>query len=327
MRLAASRGRALFCLTPCQEKPMLRQAFLTMSNSQELENIALHNPMARKFALRFVAGETLDQAVEAIKALNKNGIMATFDQLGENVHTEQAAIADANSYIKILERIVSSGINSNVSLKLTQMGLDVDQELCFKNLCRICQRAKELNNIFVRIDMESSAYTDRTLAMFRRLWHDAGYRNVGVVLQSYLYRTEGDVREMNKLGARVRLCKGAYNEPAEVAFPRKEDVDANYAKLTRLLLTEGNYPAIATHDSRLIEYTKRFAAKRGISPSKFEFQMLYGVRREAQVELVRQGYNMRVYVPYGREWYPYFMRRLAERPANVVFVMSNMFRR
>lgn len=306
---------------------MLRQAFLTMSNSEELENLALHNPMARRFALRFVAGETLDQAVNAIKALNKNGIMATFDQLGENVHTEQAAVGAANSYIKILERIVSSGINSNVSLKLTQMGLDVDQEMCFKNMCRICERAKELNNIFVRIDMESSAYTDRTLDMFRRLWHDAGYRNVGVVLQSYLYRTEGDVREMNSLGARVRLCKGAYNEPADVAFPRKEDVDSNYAKLTRLLLTEGNYPAIATHDSRLIEYTKRFANKRGIPPSKFEFQMLYGVRRELQVDLVRQGYNMRVYVPYGREWYPYFMRRLAERPANVVFVMSNLFRR
>jgi proline dehydrogenase len=298
-----------------------------MSNSQELENIALHNGAARRFALRFVAGETLDQAVKAIMALNRNGIMATFDHLGENVDTAEAAIAAADSYIQILERIVSSGINSNASLKLTQMGLDVDKELCFQNLCRICQRAKELNNIFVRIDMESSAYTERTLDMFRRLWHDAGYRNVGVVLQSYLYRTEGDVREMNKLGARVRLCKGAYNEPAEVAFPRKEDVDANYAKLTRLLLTEGNYPAIATHDPRLIEYTKRFAARRGIEPSKFEFQMLYGVRRESQVELVRQGYNMRVYVPYGHEWYPYFMRRLAERPANVMFVMGNLFRR
>jgi proline dehydrogenase len=306
---------------------VLRQAFLTMSNSQELENIALHNGAARKFALRFVAGETLDQAVKAIKALNQKGIMATFDQLGENVDTPEAATAAADSYIRILERIVSSGINSNVSLKLTQMGLDVDPELCFQNLCRICQRAKELHDIFVRIDMESSAYTDRTLDMFRRLWHDAGYRNVGVVLQSYLYRTEADVREMNKLGARVRLCKGAYNEPDEVAFPKKEDVDANYAKLTRLLLTEGNYPAIATHDSRLIEYTKRFAAKRGIEPSRFEFQMLYGVRRELQVDLVRQGYNMRVYVPYGREWYPYFMRRLAERPANVMFVVGNLFRR
>ena len=175
--------------------------------------------------------------------------------------------------------------------------------------------------------MESSAYTDRTLNLFRKLWHESGYRNVGVVLQAYLYRTEQDVKELNSLGARVRLCKGAYNEPAEVAFPRKADVDANYAKLAALLLREGTYPAIATHDSRLIEYTKRYAAKRGIDRSKFEFQMLYGIRRELQDELAQQGYNMRVYVPYGHEWYPYFMRRLAERPANVMFFMSNLARR
>jgi proline dehydrogenase len=213
-----------------------------------------------------------------------------------------------------------------VSLKLTQMGLDVDEDLCFDNLTRICEKAKELDN-FVRLDMESTAYTDRTLAMFRRLWDDKGFRNVGVVLQSYLYRTENDVRQMNELGARVRLCKGAYNEPPEHAFPRKADVDANYAKLCRLLLREGNYPGIATHDERLIEYVKKFAAAHGIEPAKFEFQMLYGVRRELQEELVRQGYNMRVYVPYGQEWYPYFMRRLAERPANVVFIMGNLLRR
>jgi proline dehydrogenase len=206
------------------------------------------------------------------------------------------------------------------------MGLDVDEELCFRNVSRICQRAKELDN-FVRLDMESSAYTDRTLDMFRKLWHESGYRNVGIVFQAYLYRTEEDVREMNSLGARVRLCKGAYNEPAEVAFPKKADVDANYAKLVALLLQEGTYPGIATHDSRLIEYTKRFAARRGIDRSKFEFQMLYGVRREAQLELAEQGYNMRVYVPYGQQWYPYFMRRLAERPANVMFVLSNLVRR
>jgi proline dehydrogenase len=175
--------------------------------------------------------------------------------------------------------------------------------------------------------MESTAYTDRTLDMFRKLWHEKGFRNVGVVLQAYLYRTEQDVREMNELGARVRLCKGAYNEPPEHAFPRKADVDANYAKLARLLLTEGNYPGLATHDERLIEYIKKYAAAHGIEPATFEFQMLYGVRRELQEELVRQGYNMRVYVPYGHEWYPYFMRRLAERPANVVFIMSNLLRR
>jgi len=304
---------------------VLRQTFLSLSNSRELKDVALQNSLARKFALRFVAGESLDQAVNAIVDLNKNGIMATFDQLGENVHTPEAAVAAADSYVKILDRIKSARINSNVSLKLTQMGLDVDEDLCLENVSRIC-RARELDN-FVRIDMESSAYTDRTLALFRRLWNDKGYRNVGVVLQAYLYRTEEDVREMNSLGARVRLCKGAYNEPASVAFPKKSDVDANYAKLVTLLLTEGNYPGIATHDSRLIEYTKRYAASRGIDRSKFEFQMLYGVRRELQLELAQQGYNMRVYVPYGQEWYPYFMRRLAERPANVMFVLGNLVRR
>lgn len=305
---------------------MLRQAFLSMSNSRELQNVALHNRAARRFALRFVAGETLGQAIRAIAELNKTGIKATFDQLGENVNSVEAANAAADSYIQILDKIVSTGIDSNVSLKLTQMGLDVDEEVCFRNVCRICERAKELNN-FVRLDMESSAYTDRTLDMFRRLWHEAGYRNVGVVLQSYLYRTERDVREMNDLGARVRLCKGAYNEPEEVAYPKKSDVDANYARLTRLLLTEGNYPGIATHDIKLIEYTKKFAAAHGIAPGKFEFQMLYGVRRDSQTDLVRQGNNMRVYVPYGKEWYPYFMRRLAERPANVMFVLSNVVKR
>lgn len=305
---------------------VLRQTFLTMSNSSELQNIALHNGVARRFALRFVAGETLNQAVKTIVALNKKGIMATFDHLGENISTADEAVASADSYIEVLDRIERTRIKSNVSLKLTQMGLDVDEELCYRNVARICRRASELNN-FVRIDMESSAYTDRTLDLFRRLWHESGYRNVGVVLQAYLYRTEQDIREMNALGARVRLCKGAYNEPAEVAFPKKADVDANYAKLTALLLKEGTYPGIATHDARLIQYTKRYAASRGIDRAKFEFQMLYGVRRELQMELAQQGYNMRVYVPYGKEWYPYFMRRLAERPANVMFMVSNLVKR
>ncbi len=305
---------------------MLRQSFLTMSNSRELQNVALHNGTARKFALRFVAGETLQQAVRAIVELNRNGITATFDHLGENITTAAAATAAAAAYMDVLETIARTGIKSNISLKLTQMGLDVDEELSLKNMLTICSRARELD-IFVRLDMESSAYTERTLAMFRKLWHESGYRNVGVVLQAYLYRTEEDVREMNSLGARVRLCKGAYNEPADVAFPKKADVDANYAKLMRLLLKEGTYPGIATHDERLIEYTKRFAARQGIGADKFEFQMLYGVRRELQVELVRQGYNMRVYVPYGQEWYAYFMRRLAERPANVVFVLGNLLKR
>jgi proline dehydrogenase len=251
--------------------------------------------------------------------------MATFDHLGENVTSEREAVSAADDYRGMLDRIQSANLKCNVSVKLTQMGLDLGDDFCYRNVARILRHAAELNN-FVRIDMESSAYTDRTIRVFRRLWHEGGFRNAGIVLQSYLYRTESDVREMNSIGARVRLCKGAYNEPPDVAFPRKADVDANYAKLVRLLLTQGNYPAIATHDDRLIDYTKRFAAKRGIDPSKFEFQMLYGIRRETQFELAREGYNMRVYVPYGTEWYPYYMRRLAERPANVVFILGNLFR-
>jgi proline dehydrogenase len=305
---------------------VLRQTFLTLSNSRELQDIALNNGLARRFALRFVAGETLEQAVQAIRALNAKGIKATFDQLGENINTAAEARAAANSYIDILNKIESTRIDSNVSLKLTQMGLDVDEDLCYDNVSRICARAYELDT-FVRLDMESTAYTDRTLEMFRKLWHTSGYRNVGVVLQAYLYRTEEDVREMNRLGARVRLCKGAYNEPAEVAFPKKAEVDRNYAKLATLLLREGNYPGIATHDARLIEFVKRYTAKNAIAPAKFEFQMLYGVRRELQVGLAQEGYNMRVYVPYGQEWYPYFMRRLAERPANVMFIAGNLLRR
>jgi proline dehydrogenase len=305
---------------------VLRQTFLTLSNSRELQDIALHNGMARKFALRFVAGETAEQAVRVVAALNANGITASLDHLGENITRPEEARAAADSYLQLLGLIRRTGVNSNVSLKLTQMGLDIDEDLCYDNVCRILDRARELDN-FVRLDMESSAYTDRTLDMFRKLWNEGNYRNVGVVLQAYLYRTEGDVREMNSMGARVRLCKGAYNEPEEVAYPRKADVDANYARLARLLLREGNYPGIATHDERLIAHVKKFAASEGIDSAKYEFQMLYGVRREMQVDLVRQGYNMRVYVPYGHEWYPYFMRRLAERPANVVFVVGNLIRR
>jgi proline dehydrogenase len=305
---------------------LLRQTFLALSNSRELGDVALHNGTARKLVLRFVAGETLQAAVNVVKELNSKGIMATLDHLGENVSSAEEAKASADSYVGALDRIKSTGINCNVSLKLTQMGLDVNEDLCLDNVARIVERAKQYEN-FVRLDMESSAYTDRTLGIFRRLWIDKGYRNVGVVLQAYLYRTEADVREMNSLGVRVRLCKGAYNEPSEVAFPKKADVDANYAKLARLLLREGNYPGIATHDERLIAHVKKYAASRGIESAKFEFQMLYGIRRETQDELVRQGYNMRVYVPYGKEWYPYFMRRLAERPANVVFIVGNLIRR
>jgi proline dehydrogenase len=305
---------------------LLRNAFLTLSNSHELQDVALHNGMARKFALRFVAGESLDAAVRAVGDLNRKGIQATLDHLGENITQARDAKLAADSYLEALDRIAASGIKCNVSLKLTQMGLDIDEQLCLDNVSRILEKARSQDN-FVRIDMESSAYTDRTLDMFRTLWNERGYHNVGVVLQAYLYRTERDVREMNAMQARVRLCKGAYNEPANVAFPKKADVDQNYARLARLLLTEGTYPGIATHDERLITHVKKFAAQKGIDSSCFEFQMLYGIRRELQEQLVEQGYNMRVYVPYGQEWYPYFMRRLAERPANAVFIMGNLVKR
>jgi proline dehydrogenase len=305
---------------------VLRQTFLSLANSNELKNVALHNRAARKLALRFVAGDNLPQAVSVIRAINAKGIKATFDHLGENVTTNDEAQAAANSYIDILNAIAEARLDSNVSLKLTQMGMDVDEDLCYRNVERICARARETGN-FVRIDMESSAYTDRTLDLFRRLWHEDGFRNVGVVLQAYLYRSEGDVREMNAQGVRVRLCKGAYNEPPDIAFQKKSDVDANFAKLSTLLLREGTYPAIATHDSRLISFTQRYAASKGIAPSRFEFQMLNGVRPELHVELVKQGYNMRVYVPYGTEWYSYFMRRMAERPANLVLISRSLLQR
>lgn len=305
---------------------MLRQTFLTLANSNELKNVATSNRAARKLASRFIAGDTLPQAVSVIRTLNAKGIKTTFDHLGENVTTHDEAVAAADSYIDILNAIAEARLDSNVSLKLTQMGMDVDEELCYRNVERICARARDTDN-FVRIDMESSAYTDRTLDLFRRLWHRDGYRNVGVVLQAYLYRTERDVREMNAEGVRVRLCKGAYNEPEEIAFPKKADVDANFAKLTTILLREGNYPAIATHDSRLISFTQRYSASKGIEPSRFEFQMLNGVRPELHIELVKQGYNMRVYVPYGTEWYSYFMRRMAERPANLVLLSRSLLQR
>jgi proline dehydrogenase len=305
---------------------VLRQTFLSLANSNELKNVALNNRAARKLALRFVAGDSLPQAVSTIRALNAKGIKATFDHLGENVSTHNEAEAAANSYIDILNAIAEAHLDSNVSLKLTQMGMDVDEDLCYRNVARICARARETDN-FVRIDMESSAYTDRTLDLFKRLWHEDGYRNVGVVLQAYLYRTERDVRELNAQGVRVRLCKGAYNEPADIAFPKKADVDANFAKLTTLLLREGNYPALATHDSRLISFAQRYAASKGIDRSRFEFQMLNGIRPELHIELVKQGYNMRVYVPYGTEWYSYFMRRMAERPANLVLISRSLLQR
>jgi proline dehydrogenase len=303
----------------------LRQGFLTLSNSKRLQHFAMGNPLARRIARRFVAGEELDEAVDAIRALNAKGITATFDQLGESVTVEQEARAAAQSYITLLERIQQTGIRSNASLKLTQMGLDLDTEFCYENVRPVIEKARDLGN-FVRIDMEGSVHTQRTFDIFYRL-HDAYPANVGIVVQSYLYRTWNDVDELIARQARVRLCKGAYNEPPSVAFPQKADVDRNYARLMHKLMAKGNYPGFATHDVRLINHAKQFAKEQKIGNERYEFQMLYGIRPQLQEQLAREGYNMRVFVPYGQEWYPYFMRRMAERPANVLFILSNLVKR
>jgi len=275
------------------------------------------------FAKRFVAGEELEEAVPPIKVLNEKGIMVTFDHLGENVNTEQEATAAADSYLQILEVIQRESLKSNVSLKLTQMGLDLGDEFCLRNVERIVKKAKEIDN-FVRIDMEGSTYTQRTLDITFKLFEQ--YKNVGVVIQAMLLRSESDIKELIKRGIRVRLCKGAYKEPESVAYQKKEQVNENYKKLMKMLLKEGNYPAIATHDENMIEEAKRFIEENKIDKSRFEFQMLYGIRRDLQELLARDGYNMRVYVPYGKEWFPYFYRRLRERKENLFFVMKNFFK-
>jgi proline dehydrogenase len=303
---------------------MLRQGFLTLSQSRGLRNFAVANPLARRVVRRFVAGEKLDEAVGVIAGLNRAGLLATFDLLGENVSTAGDANKTADAYLTLLDAIEQHKLKSNVSLKLTAMGLDISEGTAYANVRRILERAQQYGN-FVRIDMEGSDYTDVTLDMFRRLWQD--FQNVGVVLQAYLYRTPRDVDEMIRLRARVRLCKGAYDEPPSIAFPEKKDTDMQYARLMCKLIDLGNYPGIATHDQRMINLAQRFVAKKGIPSDRFEFQMLYGVRNQMHRQLAAAGFNMRVYVPYGEQWYPYFMRRLAERPANLIFILSNLVRR
>ncbi len=301
---------------------MLRDTLLYLSEQPTLKRL-LSGRMARPLVRRFVAGETLNDAMDAVRRLNDAGLTASLDYLGESVNRAEDAGAAALQYITILHAIERQGARANASLKLTQMGLDVDRALCVRNIERIIAQAAQFGN-FIRVDMEGSDYTQVTLDIFKELF--AKHKNVGVVIQSYLYRSEADVRELNALGARVRLCKGAYSEPESVAFPRKADTDENYIKLMRLLLSEGVYPGIATHDERMIDATREFAAREDIPPDRFEFQMLYGVRRDLQAQLLRDGYRMRVYVPYGGEWYPYLVRRLAERPANILFILRGILR-
>ena len=300
-----------------------KSAFLYLSQSERFKTFLTRFQSFNNVRKRFVAGEDLADAVEAIRQLNLRGISASFDHLGESISSEGETRKEVSEYVRVLDSIHEGGLDSNVSVKLTQVGLDVSQDLCYANTKTIVEAALRHNN-FVRIDMEDSSKTDATLQVFKRLRAD--FENVGIVIQAYLFRSEKDTEELLELGARIRVCKGAYKEPPSVAFPKKADVDANYIKLTKMLLSSSAYHGIATHDENMIAATIQFAKERTISPDKFEFQMLYGIRRDLQEKLVREGYRLRVYVPYGRYWYPYFMRRLAERPANVWFVLRNMIR-
>ena len=274
------------------------------------------------FARRFIAGESIGEAVTAAAALQRQGLLLTLDYLGESVSSAAAAAAAAADYVKIINAIVDSGIERNISLKLTQLGLDVDRATAVDNMRRILEPA-DANGFFVRIDMENSPYTEATLEILETLWQQ-GHRQIGTVIQSYLRRSAGDIRRLNALGARVRLVKGAYREPKEVAYQKKSEVDAAFVELMQLLLDQGTYPAIATHDAEMIEATKSYARGKNYANDRFEFQMLYGIRRDLQNALVKEGYRVRVYVPFGKQWYPYFMRRLGERPANVAFVVRGI---
>lgn len=301
-----------------------RALLLRMANSPTIERFVKRNGMSAGIVRRFVAGETMEETVEAVRALKRRGIAASLDYLGEHVRSDEEAAASADYYRRLLRFIHENALHANVSLKLTQLGLDLSDERAQENLRHILEEASRFQQ-FVRIDMEGSAYTERTLNLFYRLWPD--YKNVGVVIQAYLYRSAADVERLIEVGARVRLCKGAYSEPKEIAFPRKRDVDANFLALMRRLLKDGNYPAIATHDAAILRATKQFALAEGIAPDRYEFQMLFGVRRDLQDSLAAEGYRMRVYIPFGTQWYGYLIRRLAERPANLWFVLKNLFRR
>jgi proline dehydrogenase len=309
---------------------MLRKTLLYLSNQPQVFRFVRGNSLAKKFASRFVAGETLAEALVATKALNSKGITASLDLLGESVTNDREARAARDAYLEILGRIHDQRLDANVSVKLTAMGLDISEELCVSIMQDVLTRAREVSS-FVRLDMESSAYTDRTLKMFYDRLYPSFKENVGIVLQSYLYRTKDDALKANQARCRVRLCKGAYKEPPAVAYPKKADVDDNYVRCMQELLRNGNYPGIATHDPKIIEATRAYARAQNIPADRYEFQMLYGVRRDLQEQLVKDGYRMRVYVPFGTQWYPYLMRRLAERPANVAFitgsVMAEMFGR
>jgi proline dehydrogenase len=303
----------------------MRQSLLWLSEQRKIFNFVRGNGLARKFASRFVAGETIEEGVKAAADLAARGITASLDLLGESVHAEAEAVAARDQYLAMLGRMAAQRVEVNVSIKLTQMGLDIDEDLCYRNMTQILDRAKQLQG-FVRLDMEGSDYTQRTLDFFNQRLFPMYAGHCGVVIQSALRRSEKDIDDLIAIKARVRLCKGAYLEPADVAYPKKSDVDRNYALLMERLLLKGNYPGIATHDEKIITHARQFVAQNQIASDRFEFQMLYGVRRDLQGRLRQAGHNMRVYIPFGTQWYPYLMRRLAERPANIAFILGNLVR-
>ncbi len=320
---------------------MLRAILIYLSKAEWARRIVTRWSIAWRVASRFIAGEKLEDAIQVIQSLNQKGINATLDHLGERTTSAEIARKATQDILDILDCIQSSGVRSNVSIKLTQIGIAVDEELCAENLERILQRAKETNN-FIRLDIEDSPWVDKTLNLYRQMRDVRGFQNLGVAIQSYLYRSEADIRQLGQEGARVRLCKGAYKEPPEIAYPKKRDVNANYDHLAKLLMDSSMalgspeisqdgitppIPALATHDARRIEAAVEYMGKIGLPVKAVEFQMLHGIRRDLQESLAQQGYPVRVYVPYGTEWYPYFVRRLAERPANLWFFISNFFRR
>lgn len=302
---------------------ILRDTLLYLAQNERMHEFVVHNKLARKVSHRFVAGETLEAAIEATRELNKKNIPVALNYLGESVSDASMARAAAQDYTSAIERVKQTGVNANMSIKLSALGLDISKELCEQNLHTLLACAQQYS-IFVCIDMEGSAYTEQTLDITLRAHQQ--YEHVGTVIQSYLLRSKKDIEQLIANGVRTRLVKGAYKEPSSIAYQQKNEVDRNYVHLMSMLLAQGNFPAIATHDEEIVKAACKFARDRGISKDAFEFQMLYGVRRDLQEQLVNTGYNVRVYVPYGSQWYPYLMRRIAERPANLVFVMSNAMR-
>jgi proline dehydrogenase len=305
---------------------LLRSSFIALSTNQTLRRFSERSSIGRKLSSRFVAGLEVEDALRAAQRLNNHGMSATLDSLGESVATETEARQAAEIYHRLLDAIAAQKLNANISVKLTQMGLELSPDLAYSIAAGLTEHARATNN-FLRIDMEGSHLTQVTLDLVQHIHAREEFRgHIGIVIQAYLYRSEADIQQLIDLGIRIRLCKGAYQEPPSIAYPKKTDTDTNYVRLSGILLSSPIYHGLATHDESMIEAAKNYGRNQGIAPDHFEFQMLYGIRRDLQRRLVKEGYNVRIYIPFGREWYPYFMRRLAERPANVFFLAKNFLR-